>query len=111
MFTYYLECRTIRAHLNRPFINYHEHEFIFIVWFRAERQPSNIYGVDTVQSRQSLIECVDSLPYRINDHPDLKDGTTEQLCEWLLKFEFNNLKPFKVGVGEIPEAIVYLEQP
>ena len=87
----------------------HAHDFRIMLQLRAERRPSELYGLDMVNVEQQLKHYADQFPPLINDHPQTPKGTTEEMCEYFSHMPLGpHIQLLAVSVSECPERVTRL---
>ena len=110
IFDYQIRAVLRRQHHNPPiWIENHWHDFQVTLHLRAQRNPSDMYGLDMVEMEQRLQEWGGRLPIIVNDCPLCPGGTTEELCCYFASIPLeSHVTLIGVSVAENPERLTYL---
>ena len=110
IFDYQIRATLRRKHHNPPiWMENHWHDFQITLHLRAQRNPSDMYGLDMVDMEQRLQEWGERLPIMVNDFPLCPGGTTEELCSYFASIPLDSdVTLIGVSVAENSERLTYL---
>ena len=110
IFDYQIRATLRRKHHNPPiWMENHWHDFQITLHLRAQRNPSDMYGLDMVDMEQRLQEWGERLPIIVNDFPLCPGGTTEELCCYFASIPLDSdVTLIGVYVAENSERLTYL---
>jgi 6-pyruvoyl-tetrahydropterin synthase len=114
-YEYLISSLFLREHWNPPFYeDWHKHDFK--VEIELKSNISNIksyYSFDTVVLQKYLANFLDEIPYKINEHKELKKTTcsTEAISEYIANNFFNYLKSKKFKINAFVKSINIWEGP
>jgi hypothetical protein len=109
-FYYQISYTFRRQHSNPPiWTDAHWHEFEVKLHLRALRDRSSMYGIDMIEVESLLKDWSEQLPQLVNDHPLVKGGTTEDLCQYFAQIKLDpHIEVVAVEVGETPNRVTGL---